>query len=92
MNSNEVNLYQIQKGILQICKGLSFLHSSAQLVHTNVSPETIIINGAVRDTTPFYLCTSNHWQCAGRLEDIRAWSHHPSLDWREPNPMGVSNF
>ncbi|GLB35144.1 putative protein tyrosine kinase [Lyophyllum shimeji] len=42
----ELDEVEIQKGILQICKGLSFLHSSAQLIHTNINPETIIINGA----------------------------------------------
>ncbi|KAI6151015.1 hypothetical protein BKA82DRAFT_4122860 [Pisolithus tinctorius] len=36
----------IQKGILQLCKGLSFLHSSARLIHTNLKPECIIINDA----------------------------------------------
>ncbi|KAG6833472.1 hypothetical protein H0H87_006044 [Tephrocybe sp. NHM501043] len=42
----ELDEVEIQKGILQICKGLSFLHSSAQLIHTNLNPETIILNGA----------------------------------------------
>ncbi|KAF8228958.1 kinase-like protein [Tricholoma matsutake] len=37
---------EIQKGILQVCKGLSFLHTSAQLIHSNINPESIIINGA----------------------------------------------
>lgn len=40
-------IQQIQKGILQICKGLSFLHSSAQLIHSNINPESIVLNGAV---------------------------------------------
>ncbi|KAG5651283.1 hypothetical protein H0H81_009226 [Sphagnurus paluster] len=44
----ELDEVEIQKGILQICKGLSFLHSSAQLIHTNINLETIIINSAVR--------------------------------------------
>ena len=38
---------QIQKGILQLCKGLSFLHSSAKLIHSNLKPECIIINESV---------------------------------------------
>ncbi|KAG6854961.1 hypothetical protein C0991_009784 [Blastosporella zonata] len=42
----ELDEVEIQKGILQICKGLSFLHSSAQLIHTNINPQTIILNGA----------------------------------------------
>ncbi|PFH49107.1 hypothetical protein AMATHDRAFT_76388 [Amanita thiersii Skay4041] len=42
----ELDEVEIQKGILQICKGLSFLHSSAQLVHSHICPESIIINNA----------------------------------------------
>ncbi|KAJ6488644.1 kinase-like domain-containing protein [Mycena vitilis] len=42
----ELDEVEIQKGVLQICKGLSFLHSSAQLIHTNIGPESIIINSA----------------------------------------------
>lgn len=38
---------QFQKGILQLCKGLSFLHSSAKLIHSNLKPECVIINEAV---------------------------------------------
>ena len=40
---------QIQKGILQLCKGLQFLHTSARLIHTNINPESILINQSVRD-------------------------------------------
>ncbi|KAJ7168144.1 kinase-like domain-containing protein [Mycena crocata] len=42
----ELDEVEIQKGVLQICKGLSFLHSSAQLIHSNIGPESIIINSA----------------------------------------------
>ncbi|KAF8636534.1 hypothetical protein AX17_003346 [Amanita inopinata Kibby_2008] len=42
----ELDEIEVQKGILQICKGLSFLHSSAQLIHSNICPESIIINNA----------------------------------------------
>ncbi|KAK7440244.1 Protein kinase domain-containing protein ppk32 [Stygiomarasmius scandens] len=42
----ELDEVEIQKGILQICKGLSFLHSSAQLIHSNLCPESIIVNSA----------------------------------------------
>ncbi|KAG9318237.1 kinase-like domain-containing protein [Chiua virens] len=42
----ELDEIEIQKGILQLCKGLSFLHSSAKLIHSNLKPECIIINGA----------------------------------------------
>ncbi|KAJ7074317.1 kinase-like domain-containing protein [Mycena amicta] len=49
----ELDEVEIQKGILQICKGLSFLHSSAQLVHSNIGPESVIIN------------SSGDWKIAG---------------------------
>ncbi|KAI9446648.1 other/SCY1 protein kinase [Lactarius indigo] len=41
-----VDLDEIQKGILQLCKGLSFLHTSARTIHSNIQPETILINSA----------------------------------------------
>ncbi|TRM57589.1 hypothetical protein BD626DRAFT_551011 [Schizophyllum amplum] len=42
----ELDEIEIQKGVLQICKGLSFLHSSAKLIHSNINPESVIINSA----------------------------------------------
>ncbi|KAI0703573.1 other/SCY1 protein kinase [Cytidiella melzeri] len=42
----ELDEVEIQKGILQLCKGLVFLHTSARLIHTNITPESIIINSA----------------------------------------------
>ncbi|KAF8919611.1 kinase-like domain-containing protein [Mucidula mucida] len=42
----ELDEVEIQKGILQICKGLSFLHTSAKLIHSNICPESIVINNA----------------------------------------------
>ncbi|TFL07564.1 kinase-like domain-containing protein [Pterulicium gracile] len=42
----ELDEIEIRKGIIQICKGLSFIHSSAQLIHSNICPESIVINGA----------------------------------------------
>ena len=35
---------EIQKGLLQVAKGLEFLHESAGLVHGNLTPDTIFIN------------------------------------------------
>lgn len=35
---------EIQKGLLQVAKGLEFLHESAGLVHGNLSPDAIYIN------------------------------------------------
>jgi serine/threonine protein kinase len=49
---NKSNSTQIQKGILQLCKGLSFLHTSARLIHTNLKPECVIINDVVSVPVP----------------------------------------
>ncbi|KAF8503756.1 other/SCY1 protein kinase [Russula emetica] len=43
---DEVEGSDIQKGVLQLCKGLSFLHTSARTVHSNINPESILINNA----------------------------------------------
>ncbi|EOD45362.1 putative protein kinase domain-containing protein ppk32 protein [Neofusicoccum parvum UCRNP2] len=40
----EIDELEIQKGLLQIAKGLDFLHESAGLVHANLTPEAIFIN------------------------------------------------
>src|SRR5277367_1307750 len=40
----EVDELEIQKGLLQIAKGLEFLHESAGLVHGNLTPEAIYVN------------------------------------------------
>jgi SCY1-like protein 2 len=44
----EIDELEIQKGLLQIAKGLEFLHESAGLVHANLTPEAIFINAKVR--------------------------------------------
>jgi SCY1-like protein 2 len=40
----EMDELEIQKGLLQVAKGLEFLHESAGLVHANLNPEIIYIN------------------------------------------------
>ncbi|KAI9727531.1 MAG: hypothetical protein M1828_006473 [Chrysothrix sp. TS-e1954] len=40
----EMDELEIQKGLLQVGKGLEFLHESAGLVHANLTPEAIFIN------------------------------------------------
>ncbi|KAF8495373.1 kinase-like domain-containing protein [Gautieria morchelliformis] len=42
--SIELDEVEIQKGILQLCKGLDFLHTSARLIHSNISPSNVLIN------------------------------------------------
>ncbi|KAL5490200.1 PPK32 [Sanghuangporus weigelae] len=49
----ELDEIEIQKGILQLCKGLSFLHSSARRIHSNINPENVLIN------------SSGDWKLAG---------------------------
>ena len=43
----EIDDLEIQKGLLQVAKGLEFLHESAGLVHGNLTPESIYINAKV---------------------------------------------
>ena len=40
----EIDELEIQKGLLQVAKGLEFLHESAQLVHGNLTPDAILVN------------------------------------------------
>ncbi|KAK0912948.1 Protein kinase domain-containing protein ppk32 [Friedmanniomyces endolithicus] len=40
----EIDELEIQKGLLQLGKGLEFLHESAGLVHANLTPEAVMIN------------------------------------------------
>ena len=40
----EFDELEIQKGLLQVAKGLEFLHESAGLVHGNLTPDAIYIN------------------------------------------------
>lgn len=43
----EIDELEIQKGLLQVAKGLEFLHESAGLVHANLTPDAIFINAKV---------------------------------------------
>ncbi|KAJ5495649.1 hypothetical protein N7539_000765 [Penicillium diatomitis] len=40
----EIDELEIQKGLLQVAKGLEFLHESAGLVHGNLNPDAIYVN------------------------------------------------
>lgn len=40
----EIDELEIQKGLLQLGKGLEFLHESGGLVHANLTPEAIMVN------------------------------------------------
>lgn len=43
----EIDELEIQKGLLQIGKGLEFLHESAALIHGNLTPDSIMVNAKV---------------------------------------------
>lgn len=49
----EIDELEIQKGLLQLAKGLEFLHESAGLVHANLTPEAVLVN------------TKGDWKIAG---------------------------
>ena len=53
----EIDELDIQKGLLQLAKGLEFLHESAGLVHANLTPDAIFVNAKVRgksiENTPY---------------------------------------
>ena len=40
----DIDELEIQKGLLQVAKGLEFLHESAGLVHGNLTPDAVYIN------------------------------------------------
>lgn len=42
--AHETDELEIQKGLLQIAKGLEFLHEQAGLVHGNLTPDAIFVN------------------------------------------------
>lgn len=41
----EIDELEIQKGLLQISKALEFLHENAGLVHGNLTPDAVLVNG-----------------------------------------------
>lgn len=68
--SGQVDLdeVEIQKGTLQIAKGLAFLHQQAKMVHLNLSPESILINakvsiGSLCDL--ILIATQGDWKLSG---------------------------
>ncbi|KAJ1752742.1 Protein kinase domain-containing protein ppk32 [Coemansia sp. RSA 989] len=42
--ARELDELEIQEGLMQVAKGLQFLHSTAKLVHGNLEPSSILIN------------------------------------------------
>jgi serine/threonine protein kinase len=61
--------------MLQLCKGLSFLHTSARTIHSNINPESILINTAVRKVSGAFDGPRLKLPI-GRLETGRSGPHH----------------
>ncbi|KAJ6259562.1 hypothetical protein Dda_5199 [Drechslerella dactyloides] len=74
----DIDELEIQKGLLQLAKGLEFLHESAGLVHGNLTPESVFVN------------SKSDWKIAGLAF---AASHRdqstPSSASQSPSPSPV---
>ncbi|KAF3910249.1 hypothetical protein ABW21_db0204390 [Orbilia brochopaga] len=74
----DIDELEIQKGLLQLAKGLEFLHESAGLVHGNLTPESVFVN------------SKSDWKIAGLAF---AASHRdqstPSSTGQSPSPSPV---
>ncbi|KAI3406374.2 ppk32 [Candida oxycetoniae] len=44
VNAKDLDSLSIQKGLLQIAKGLQFLHTQGNIIHLNIQPSSIFIN------------------------------------------------
>jgi serine/threonine protein kinase len=72
--TGEVDLdeVEIQKGTLQVAKGLAFLHQQARMVHLNLSPDAILINAKVRGMFNRAGRRMANRLAVGRLEAVRS--------------------
>jgi SCY1-like protein 2 len=77
----ELDELEIQKGLLQVAKGLEFLHESAGLVHANLTPDAIFINAKVgklhHTSLPLLMMVTV------RLEDLRPRLLHAARELYE---------
>ncbi|KAI9757349.1 MAG: hypothetical protein M1815_001436 [Lichina confinis] len=96
----ELDDLEIQKGLLQIGKGLEFLHESAGLVHANLTPEAIYgdwkISGLGFSGTPENSAATNAVVPISLLEILHYDSRLPgfvqlSLDYSSPDFVIDSN-
>lgn len=44
INPKELDTLSIQKGLLQVAKGLQFLHSYGSIIHLNLQPSSVFVN------------------------------------------------
>jgi len=69
---------EIQKGVLQVAKGLSFLHTQARMVHLNISPDAILVNAKVSRSCYLSSARDARAHMAGRLEAVWLEPDYPS--------------
>jgi len=75
----EIDELEIQKGLLQVAKGLEFLHESAGLVHANLTPDAIFVNAKVGILS----LQARFWLLIGmavRLENLWTLLLHPARE------------
>lgn len=86
----EIDELEIQKGLLQIAKGLEFLHESAGLVHANLTPDAIFINAKVGNMTTF-LTNDSLIAVTVRLENLGLGVRNSTRELYEAN-LSDANF
>jgi SCY1-like protein 2 len=86
----EIDELEIQKGLLQIAKGLEFLHESAGLVHANLTPDAIFINAKVGNAIRISLSVLLIAVTVG-LEDLGARVLHAARQLHQAN-ICVAHF
>ncbi|KAK9454755.1 kinase-like domain-containing protein, partial [Dipodascopsis uninucleata] len=80
LSDEDVDEVEIQKGLLQLAKGLEFLHFSAGLIHLNLVPSSVFVN------------VKSDWKLSGFgfSEDIRGDAREymvEQFDNRIPKPL-----
>ena len=87
-HDGEVDLdeVEIQKGTLQVAKGLAFLHTQAKSVHLNLSPDAILVNAkgdwklsGLSQTTPLTQPDGGQTQAQYAEVDTRL---PPQVQWK----------
>lgn len=76
VGSNELSNISIKRGILQVCKALQFLHNNCNIVHHNLTPNSIFIN------------SHGDWKLAG----FRLLKNLNELSSQERNTAGIMDF
>ncbi|KAG1701411.1 SCY1-like protein 2 [Nymphon striatum] len=83
---------EIKYGLLQLSEGLAFLHNDVKLLHRNISPESILINGSgAWRISGFEFCVPNSSQPdQAPFFEYKEWNQElppvtqPNLDYLAP--------